>query len=259
MPLKAAHRFAKNASLGTRDANLDLLGDLQRLGIEPGDVVMPHASLRRIGARAEAVIEALDRAAGTVLMNVGPCDDEPFDALRTPVDPNIGVLAEVFRTTPGTLVTNHPEGRFGARGALASELLANPPWNDYYGPGSPLERLAQLGGKVLRLGADLSSLTLLHYAEYVAPLATKRRVRREHAVVGPNGTEIKVIECLDDSDGIVDWPGEDYFDLIVRAYVGTGRAASGLFGSAESDLFDAADLVQFGAAWMGEHLVSGSK
>jgi aminoglycoside N3'-acetyltransferase len=233
---------------------VDLLGDLQRLGVGTGDVVMPHASLRRIGARAEAVIEALDMAAGTVLMNVGPRDDEPFDALRTPVDPEIGVLAEVFRTTPGTLVTNHPEGRFGARGVLAPQLLANPPWNDYYGPGSPLERLVQLGGKVLRLGADLSSLTLLHYAEYVAPLPSKRRVRREHAVAGPSGIEINVIECLDDSDGIVEWSGEDYFELIVRDYLAAGRAASGVVGNAESDLFDAADLVQFGATWMAEHL-----
>jgi aminoglycoside N3'-acetyltransferase len=237
---------------------VDLVGDLRRLGVQSPDVVMPHASLRRIGARAEAVIEALDTVAGTVLMNVGPRNDEPFDALRTPVDPEIGVLAEVFRTTPGTLVTDHPEGRFGARGALAQHLLRDPPWHDYYGPGSPLERLVQLGGKVLRLGADMSSLTVLHYAEYLAPVPDKRRVRREHAVVGPSGAEIKIIECLDDSDGIVEWHGEDYFELIVRAYLATGRASTGQVGNAATDLFDAADLVQFAATWMGDHLVGRS-
>src|SRR5262249_61900475 len=99
---------------------------------------MVHASWRRAGARAESVIDALAQAVGpqgTLLMNVGPQDDwgwinarpeserpslladaEPFDAIRTPVDPEIGGLAEAFRTTPGTLLTNHPQGRFGARG-----------------------------------------------------------------------------------------------------------------------------------------------
>ena len=202
---------------------MDLLSDLRRLGVKPGDVVMPHASLRRIGARAEAVIEALDKAAGTVLMNVGPSNDEPFDALTTPVDPDIGVLAEVFRTTPGTLVTNHPEGRFGARGTLAAELLASPPWNDYYGPGSPLERLVQLGGKVLRLGADLSSLTLLHYAEYRVPLPGKRRVRRHRLVTTPAGPRVRTVECLDDSDGIVAYAGADYFADILEAYLASGK------------------------------------
>jgi aminoglycoside N3'-acetyltransferase len=235
------------------------MADLRQSGVQAGDTVMVHASLRRIGpveGRAAGVVQALDDAAGhhgTVLMNIGPENDEVFDALTTPVDSDIGVLAEVFRTTPGTLVSNHPEGRFGARGRLAEYLTSNVPWNDYYGPDSPLERLVKLGGKVLRLGADFESLTLLHYAEYLAPVPTKRRVVRHRLVVGPDGPERRSVECLDDSDGIVDWSGPDYFGLIVAAYLATGRSQRGLVGGAESDLMDAGDLVAFGAAWMGEH------
>ena len=33
----------------------------------------------------------------------------------------------------------------------------------HYGPGSPLERFLHAGGRVLRLGADLDTVTLLHY------------------------------------------------------------------------------------------------
>jgi aminoglycoside N3'-acetyltransferase len=259
----------------------DLVADLRRLGVQVGDIVMVHASLRRIGAvdgRAAGVVQALDAAvgpAGTVLMNVGPADDwgwvndrpeseravlladaEPFDPLQTPTDPEIGVLAEVFRQQPGTLVSNHPEGRFGARGRLAERLTSDVPWDDYYGPGSPLERLVELHGKVLRLGADIETVTLLHYAEYLAPLPNKRRAVRYRRVLEPTGPVIRRIECLHDSDGIVDYPGGDYFGVIMSEYLATGRAQQGTVGPARSELIDAADLVAFAVDWMTEHLSS---
>ena len=175
----------------------------------------------------------------------------------TPADPDIGVFAEVFRTRPRTKVSDHPEGRFAASGALADRLLDDVPWDDYYGPGSPLERFVQAGGRVLRLGADLDTVTLLHYAEYLAPVPSKRRVRRHRLVKGREGPEVRVVECLDDSDGIVDYPGEDYFAVILREYLATGRASTGFVGRATSELIEAADVVEFAVSWMAEHLATG--
>jgi len=258
-----------------------LTSDLRELGVRSGDVVMVHASLRSIGPThggADGVIEALDAAVGpdgTLLMTLGAQDDwgwvnerpeeeraallrdaVPFDALVTPADPDVGVLAEVFRTRAGTVVSDHPEGRFGARGHLAHELVDDVPWDDYYGPGSPLERFVARRGRVLRLGADLDTVTLLHHAEYIAPVPDKRRVRRHRIVSVPVGQpELRVVECLDDSDGIVDHPGEDYFATIVRTYLATEPARVGLVGGAPSELIDAAELVRFATTWMGEHLV----
>lgn len=223
---------------------------------------MVHASMRRIGevaGRAEGVVRVLDSAVGadgTLLMNLGAREDVnvPFDYLQTPADPDIGVLAEVFRRMPGTVVNNHPDARFGARGKLARQLLEDLPWDDYYGPGSVLERLVQSGGKVLRLGADLDTVTLMHYAEYLAPVANKRRVLREHLALGAAGPELRVVECLDDSEGIVDYPGEDYFAVILREYLATGVASQGMVGGALSELIDARDLVDFSVRWMGQNL-----
>jgi aminoglycoside N3'-acetyltransferase len=179
---------------------------------------MVHASLRRIGpvgAGAAAVLDAIEDASapgGTIVMNLGARDDwawvndrpeperaellrgaPPFDHLTTPADPDNGVLAEVFRTRPGTVVGDHPDGRFGAAGPRAAELVADVPWDDYYGPGSPLERFVALGGRVLRLGADPDTVTLLHFAEYLAPVPDKRRVRRHHVVLGPSGREVGAV------------------------------------------------------------------
>jgi aminoglycoside N3'-acetyltransferase len=256
--------------------------DLRRLGVAWGDLLMVHASLRAIGpvdGGAEGVIDALAAVVGpgeTLFMTLGARDElgwvnerpegdradllrdaEPFDRLLTPADPDVGVLAEVFRTRAATLVSDHPEGRFGASGPLADSLLANVPWDDYYGPGSPLERFVQNEGRVLRLGADLNTLTVLHHAEYLAPTPSKRRVRRHRVVAGNQDPELRVVECLDDEDGIVDHPGEDYFAVILRSYLATGRASAGIVGRATSELIEAADVVEFGVAWMVEHLATG--
>jgi aminoglycoside N3'-acetyltransferase len=260
----------------------DLADDLRRLGVRSGDVLMVHASLRAVGpvaGRADGVLDALEAAfgpEGTLLMTVGARDDwgwvnerpeaerpsllrdaEPFDRLATPADPEVGVLAEVFRTRPGTLVSDHPEGRFASSGRLASALVSDVPWDDYYGPGSPLERFVQAGGRVLRLGADIDTVTLLHYAEYLAPVPSKRRVTRHRMVLGRAGPELRVVRCLDDSDGIVDHPGDDYFGVILRQYLATGRATVGVVGGATSELIDGADIVSFAVDWMAEHLGSG--
>ncbi|HEX6886609.1 MAG TPA: AAC(3) family N-acetyltransferase [Candidatus Nanopelagicales bacterium] len=260
----------------------EVTADLTALGVRPGDLLMVHASLRRIGpvlGGAAGVVGALDAAVapgGTLLMVLGARDDhawvnerpeperaallahaEPFDHLRTPALPEVGVLAEVLRTTPGTLVNNHPEGRFAARGARAHELLDDHPWDDYYGPGSALDRFAASGGRVLRLGADPDTVTLLHHAEYLADVPDPLRVRRHRLVAGPGGPRIVVVECLDDEDGIVPLdrqPAEDYFAIILREYLSTGRARRGQVGDAAADLIEGADLLRFGTAWMTEHL-----
>ena len=176
----------------------ELAADLNELGVEPGMLVMAHASLRRIGpvqGGAAGVVEAIDRALGpdgTWLMVLGSSNDHdwvnerpeeeraalladavPFDHLRTPVLPEVGVLAEVFRTSPGTLVDDNPEGRFGARGRLAHDLLDGLDWDDYYGPGSALDRFVAAGGKILRMGANPDTTTVLHHAEYLCEVPDK--------------------------------------------------------------------------------------
>ncbi len=254
-----------------------LIADLRDIGIEPDDVVMVHASLRRVGpieGGAATLIDVLAEVAGTVMMVLGADDDwwwvndrpehqrealladaEPFDALTTPAESDVGALAEVFRTTPGTLVSDHPEGRFAARGAHAEALVADPPWDDYYGPGSALERLVALDGRVLRLGADRDTVTLTHHAEYLADVPAKRRVRRYRRIVTPDGPVIRVVECLDDSNGIADWDGEgDYFAGLLDAYLATGAARTGRVGGARAELLDAPHYVAFATEWLSRHL-----
>ncbi|HEX5736906.1 MAG TPA: AAC(3) family N-acetyltransferase [Hydrogenophaga sp.] len=259
-----------------------LLRDLAALGVQAGDRVMVHASLRKLGLACsqfgaggpELLLEALEAAvgpSGTLVMILGsdyaydwvnqrPVEARarllegtpPFDARTACVLPEVGSFAEVFRLRPGTVLSDNPSGRFAARGRDAEALLSDQPWNDYYGPGSPLEKLCERGGKVLRLGADPNTVTVLHYAEYVARVAKKRRTRWDYVITRDGVPTHDWIDCLDDSEGIADWD-EDYFAVISNAYVAQGRARGGCVGLAQSELLDAADFVRFGAAWMEEN------
>jgi len=261
-----------------------LQSDLERLGVRPGDLLMVHASLRKIGlARtlfgeggAELLLDALDAAvgpAGTLLMVLGTdyemdwvyehppearaallAGSPAFDYANAPVLPEVGWLAEAFRRRAGTLTSDNPSGRFGARGRRAEALIAGQPWHDYYGRDSPLDKLCEWGGRILRLGANPDTVTALHHAEYLAHVADKKRVRWDYVVAGGDGAPRHVwIDCLDDLGGIVDWPGEDYFALILEAYLREGRHREGQVGNASSELIDAADIVAFGAGWMERH------
>lgn len=267
-----------------------LRAGLAALGVAAGSLVMVHASLRRIGLHraafgpggAEALLDALDAAVGpdgTLMMVLGtdyamdwiyahPSEARPallagtpaFDHRNAPVQPEVGWFAEAFRRRAGTIVSDNPSGRFGARGPLAAELMADQPWHDYYGPGSPLQKLCDGGGKVLRLGADPDTVTALHYAEYLADVPDKRSIRWDYVVAGPGGEpEYRWIDCLDDSNGIAPWDGDDYFALILQAYLPLGRHREGAVGAARAELIDAADLVAFGARWMEENLVNGGR
>jgi aminoglycoside N3'-acetyltransferase len=257
--------------------------ELAALGVNEGDVLMVHASLRELGlARSqfgaggpELLLKALEAAVGadgTLLMILGsdyaydwvntkPVEEragllagtEPFDARSAAVLPEVGWFAEVFRRATGTLVSDNPSGRFGARGRRAGEILCDQPWNDYYGPGSPLQKLCDAGGKILRLGADPETVTVLHYAEYLARIPAKRRTRWDYVVAGADGPRHVWIDCLDDFNGIVDWSGDDYFALITNAYLSTGAGRQGVIGRASSELLSAAAFAAFGAAWMEEH------
>ncbi len=239
-----------------------------------------HASLRAIGSievGAAGVVQALERAVGstgTLLMDLGARDDfdwvntrpeqqradlladaPPFDSHATPADPDVGVLAEVFRQLPGTVVNDHPGPRLaGSRPARRAAALGRL-LRTWFDPGA----LRRVRGKVLRVGADPDTVTLLHLAENLVELPSKRRVLRHHKVVTPNRTVLtRTVNCLDDTDGIVDWPGEDYFDAILHDYLTHHGANIGRVGNAHSELIDSAELLDHAVNWMATNFNSQS-
>jgi hypothetical protein len=128
-----------------------LRGDIARLGVEPGMVVIAHVSLSALGwvVGGEAAVVAALRAAlgkeGTLVMPAQSwqlCDPayladpaDPavperwwpaireslpaYDARTTPTR-TMGLVAEHFRTLPGTVRSAHPHRSFAAAGPHAA-------------------------------------------------------------------------------------------------------------------------------------------
>jgi aminoglycoside 3-N-acetyltransferase len=252
-----------------------LTRDLRRLGVAAGQTVMLHASLRAVGpviGGPDEVHLALQDAVGpegTVMMYVG-CQDgfddigrgvlsaeqesailahqPPFDFQHARAARAFGALAEFFRSYPGTVCSHGICGRMAARGANAAWLMADQPWNYGFGHGSPLDKLCQSGGKVLLLGSSHDEVTLLHFAEHIAPFEGKR-IARYKVPVMRDGARIWIgCEEFDTgSKGVhPNWP-QDAFARIVDDFIatsaGSGTCSTGTAGRAPSVLLDAASLV----------------
>jgi aminoglycoside 3-N-acetyltransferase len=256
-------------------ARRQLVVELRQLGLLPGATVMVHASVRAVGAvhggpdEIHLAVEEAVGPGGTVMMYVGcqegfddvgrgvytPAEEaeilahQPaFDFQASRASRDFGILAELFRSFPGTVCSANVGGRMAARGARARWLTADPPWDYCFGAGSPLAKLCAAGGSVLLLGSDHDEVTLLHLAEHEADFADKR-VARYRVPVLQDGERVWR-ECEEvDSSGLgahPSWP-ERFFALIVDDFIarrgGTELCARGRVGGAESVLMDAAELV----------------
>lgn len=258
---------------------------LQALGIEPGDLVMVHASLRAVGpvaGGAEAVLTALLAAVGPTgtLMAMVSWDHSPYDATlngvrlsqderqawpafnpaTAPPYRGWGYLNSVICRHPQVRRSAHPDSSMAAIGPIAEALVSEHPLGSAYGPDSPIERFIAQRGKVLLLGAPLDAITVLHYSEAIAEIPQKRRVTYEMPVRDADGAKVWVAVEDWDSNGITDQfaaasehGGWDAVETIARAYVGLERHTEGRVGRAHCYLFDAQDIVRFGVAYLERH------
>lgn len=231
-------------------------------------------------AIAEALLEAV-APAGTIMAYVS-WDQSPYDLTLAPntLTPEerqswpafnpatalpylgFGALNLFLVQLPGAVRSPHPDASMVAVGARAEFLMHPHALGSGYGPGSPLERFVEIKGKVLMLGAPLDAVTVLHYAEAVARIRNKRKVRYEVPVMGAGGTEWRSVEELD-SNGIVDQfaveGAMDAVETIARAYTELGLHAEGKVGNAHCLLFDAADIVDFGIDYLENRFAGEAK
>lgn len=254
-----------------------LTEDLRRLGLASGQTVMMHASVRAIGPVIGGVDEihlAVQDAiapGGTAMMYVGCqdgfdeigrgilspedesailADQPPFDFQHARAARDFGILAEFFRSYPGTICSRAVCGRMAARGDRAAWLMADQPRNYGFGPGSPLDKLCRSGGKVLLLGSRHDEVTLLHYAEHIAPFEGKRIARYKVPVL--QGSTRLWLDCEEfntSGEGVHENWAENAFELIVDDFiakrVGTPACCLGQVGLAKTVFLDAADLVSY--------------
>ncbi len=144
----------------------------RKCGINPGDIVLVHSSLKRtlqtFDTTPQAVMESFLEAAGpegTVLFPLFNFDftkGTPFDIRSTPSQ--MGALTEAARQVPGAVRSGHPIYSFAVIGPQAKKFDVDN--FSGYGPDSPFAILRQLNGKIAVLDLeDLNSMTFYHHIE----------------------------------------------------------------------------------------------
>ena len=248
----------------------EILSAFLSLGLGKGDIVMVHTSLSKIGyvcGGAQAVIEALIETVGsegTIMMptqswkNLDPEDGVHWDVAEeywqiirdnwpaydkriTPTN-TMGTVAEMFRSWPGVIRSDHPARSVAAWGKHAEYLVSNHDLSNIFGDGSPIGKLYELDGSVLLIGVGYDKNTSLHLADARAEYPEKHTCI-EHSAILENGRRVwKAYETL-----FVD--GED-FQEIGAAFEKAHEVKIGLLGGATLRFMRQRDLVDYAVDWI---------
>ena len=175
----------------------ELVELFHKLGLNKGDEVMVHSSMKSLGFVVngaidviDALIECVDLGKGTILMptHTGQLTDpacwknpkiakelveiirnsiKPFDKKLTPVRGR-GVVAETLLSYPKVKRSDHPLNSVGAIGRNADFYTNSHKFDEPEGVDSPIGRLYQRNGRILGIGVGFDKFTAIHLAEYIA-------------------------------------------------------------------------------------------
>jgi aminoglycoside 3-N-acetyltransferase len=201
------YEAAPGQSPGALVSREQLAADLRSLGLRPGQDLLIHCSLRRIGpveGGAASLLDALLDVTGPQVTLVVPTqttlnslssrefraavaglDEEErarfvaampgFDPARTPSH-GMGAFAEYLRTRPSAVRSSHPQASFAALGPRARACTSVHDLDCHLGDRSPLGWLYATDAAVLLLGVGYTACTAFHLAEYRLPWTPADRV-----------------------------------------------------------------------------------
>ena len=247
--------------------------DFKALGIKPGDIIIMHSSLSKLGwtvGGSVAVIDALINVLtpeGTLVMPTFTSDNsEPSDWENPPVpeswwdtirnempayNPQVtptramGRIVETFRTWPGVLRNDHPMSSFAAWGKYAKNVLDNHELEADLGNDSPIARLYDLNGLILLLGVSHSNNSSLHLAEYRCDYPGKTFTKTGCAMM------------VDNIRKWVEWEelelNADDFEQLGKDFESNKKFILGKVGEAEARLISVKAIVDFAIEWIPQN------
>lgn len=248
----------------------DVIEALKRVGVMQGQTIMVHTSLSKLGfvcGGAQTIIEALLECAGnqgTIMMpaqswkNLDPESgvywEEPkewwqtirehipaYNKYITPTN-TMGAVAEMFRSWPGALRSDHPARSVAALGKYAEYLTEGHDLSDIFGDGSPIGKLYELDGYVLLIGVGFDKNTSLHLADVRAEYPGKHSITESSAVMVDGERVWKSYQTL-----YVD--GKD-FEEIGMAFERLGRTKREELGNGSICLMRQREVVDFAVEWI---------
>ena len=249
-----------------------LIQQLGTLGIQPGNPIIVHSSLKSMGwiaGGAQAVVEALMETVtqdGTIIMPAQSADNsepsywmlpaipeawhEPLRQSMPAYDPHLthlremGKIADCFHRHPATIRSPHPTHSFMAWGKHAKDWMVEHPLDDSFGPTSPLGKMMHANVKIVMIGVGYDSCTALHLSEYLAPGLT---TSPQGAAIMHNGKRMWATYDMADVDS-------DVFPELGTAFEQANPevAITGVLGQAICKVVPMKPLVEFGTEWIAK-------
>ncbi|WP_147112318.1 aminoglycoside N(3)-acetyltransferase [Tateyamaria sp. syn59] len=246
-----------------------LVTDLTDLGIQEGDGLFVHASMKSVGSVVggpRTVIEALQQVVGenglvgmpgfsadayfpAYLVRSALSQDQiaeiensvlGFDIAKSPTS-GMGVIAEMFRTWPGTKRSSHPTVSICLNGLDANRLVEAHSLAWATGEQTPLGKIRHRQSmKILLIGVGWNRCSALHTAETLSP--HKRIKTRRFKYGSMDGAWIETPDVADDMNRL--------FPAVGSAFEDTGAVSNGKFGDALCQLCGFQALVEFASGWI---------
>lgn len=226
----------------------DIITGLSSLGVEEGDLLMVHSSLKSFGyvkGGAETVIQALLEVVGekgTIVMPTHTeCSPDNYDPKTTPC--RTGIIPETFRKMRGVRRNLFSGCPACALGHLSSKIITEEKNISDWPYDSPYYKVCSLGGKVLLLGVDQGVNTAIHEAIRAAfREGVKLPCYRSLEMFGPPEDKIflplpkEYLDKRDEKGYLPDCP--DGFNRFDRVFLEKGIMKIQKIGASTSRLID---------------------
>lgn len=245
---------------GTSVKRADILSALRALGIVPGDVLMVHSSLKRIGyvdGGSDAVVDALLEAVGVNGLVAVPTHSDcavhpyandpaappapdsnyrpvPFHPAKTPSV--VGLITNTLRQRPNAVRSRHPTHSVAAIGRGAAEMACYHGPDSHFGRHTPYGWLVRHEAKILLLGVKMNSNTLLHMLEDLADMPS---LGDNTALVEGDDRTIREVSLRGAPLGHRDFYASKLVSKAERALRARHLVRDGMIGAAASMLVDA--------------------
>ena len=168
----------------------DIERGLREVGLSPGDTVVVHSSLSSFGKverGAETIVDALLAVLGgdgTLVVPTFTYGVSAFDPSESPS--GTGKVTEAVRNRPNAIRSLHPSHSVVAIGRLATAVTEQHEKAHPFGRGSALFRVLQAKGRILQLGTDQTTNSMIHVAEEIVEVPYLDR-SREVSIRTPQG------------------------------------------------------------------------
>lgn len=259
-------KLKKDSLLNRNITTAELIRDFKKIGIVPGDSVLVHASLSRIGylrGGAQQLIEALIDylgPSGNLLMPSFPAsgrnfdyllNNPVFDLLHTPSA--MGIVSETFRKWKGVARSLHPTDSVCAFGPDADYFCEGhfgrqTPYDEF----SPFRRVAEKKGKILMLGTTLNgACTSLHMledaVEFTYPVYLPELIKTE--VIDAAGNHREMLTRVHNPEMSV----QRNADPLVQIFEKENILKREKIGNASSMLIDSAEMLRVMIDYWNKH------